>query len=51
MTKKDGVLFTTNKLKELSDQYRDLSDKYQRMQQNVTRDIVDATGWCFEVRV
>ncbi|KAJ3048139.1 MutS-like protein [Rhizophlyctis rosea] len=49
VTKKDGVLFTTNKLKDLSDQYAELSERYQRMQQGVTKDIVDTTASYFPV--
>lgn len=40
-TVKGGIYFTTNKLRELNDEFRTLSDSYSRTQARLVRDVID----------
>ncbi|KAJ3032339.1 MutS-like protein [Rhizophlyctis rosea] len=43
-TRKDGVYFTTAKLRELTDHYKELSERYSKMQARMADEIIETTG-------
>ena len=48
-TQKAGVLFTTSRLKRLSDEIEDLKSKYNELQSNLVKEIISITAGYFPV--
>eukprot|EP00842_Homolaphlyctis_polyrhiza_P002686 jgi/Hompol1/3418/HPOL_006577-RA len=48
-TQKAGVLFTTNKLRQLSTQFTEYTELYETLQQNLAKEVISITGSYFPV--
>ncbi|KAH6567900.1 hypothetical protein BASA62_005862 [Batrachochytrium salamandrivorans] len=48
-TQKAGVLFTTNKLRMLSNDFTELTNAYELLQQNLSKEVINITGSYFPV--